>query len=165
MNRRSFLKLVGSLPLVGWLVPKVRATPVEYRRHVDGIGEIPPLFKFIMSGELIEWPTKTHCEKLGLPVPECLIPGLIHLRVSEVASDWHMQSCLNTKPGDNYSFGDGVFTQECFSTEFHRSLREIGIQPQPIPPFGTKIEIRSVRYVSSAGFYCYGYNAKVLDKA
>lgn len=163
MNRRTFLKLVGSIPVLGWLVPKVEATPVEYARFVGGKGEIPPKFKWVMDGVLTEWPGEKYYRENGYkPENKNLYPDSIYIKVESVSDEWHMQSCLKIQPGHNYSFPDTIFTRDNRCPPLSQEERDsFGLQPQPVPPHGTRVSIMLCRYITSSGYYSYGYCAKV----
>lgn len=163
MDRRLFLKLLGTIPLVGWLVPKVKAEPPKIARFVGDTGELPPKFKWVLDGELIEWPTKTHCEKIGYPVPENLMPDCIYVRIHSIDPDWYYGKSMNLKPGDHYSWPDTVFTRaNKYPPLSEAEVDSFGLRPQPVPPLGTKVRLMMCRYVTSAGYYSYGYYAKVV---
>lgn len=164
MNRRDFLKYLTTLPLVGLIAPRVLAEQAKEKRFVGDTGRMPPRFKWIMDGTLIEWPTKTHCEKLGLEVPECLIPGLVHFRIDNFDPEWNVAKHMPVSivRGGNYSFGDGIFTRHSNSHLTPEEVASFNLQPKPIPPLGTKCRILLARYISRSGYYCYGYYAEII---
>jgi hypothetical protein len=150
INRRELLKLLGSLPFVGLLFPK--AEPVIYKQFVgqkDGV--VPPKFKWVLDGELIAAPVPTERD------------NCIYVRVHSVSETWEAGTFLNIKPGSHYSWPDTVFTRENkYPPLSEAEVASFGLKPRPMPPMGTKVRIELCRYVTSAGYYSYGYCARPL---